>query len=116
VPELGLRAQLLRLETALASRDARGIDADLGSLLDDDFLEFGASGASWDAAAIRGLLQSEPRSAVTIEDFEITELAPGVVLATYRIGHPRPSYRSSIWLRRGGGWVMRFHQGTLAGR
>ncbi len=74
-----IRAELLRLETALASRDARGIDGGLSSLIADGFLEFGASGAVWAAHATHRLVDAEPPIHVAIEDFRATVLAPGVV-------------------------------------
>ena len=108
-----LRAHLLRLETALVRLDPSVPEEDLTTLIPDDFLEFGASGRTWDADAVREVLSTEPPREFVLEDFETTRLAPDVVLVTYRLGAPRPTNRSSIWVRRGGRWVMRFHQGTL---
>ena len=107
-----LRDQLLRLEVALASRDPAGIGGGLMSLIAEDFLEFGKSGRVWTAPTIRAVLEAEPPESNTIEDFEIHELADGVVLATYVTVGPPPVNRSSIWVRRDGRWLMRFHQGT----
>jgi hypothetical protein len=107
-----VRAELLHLETALASRDARTVNGGLPSLIADDFLELGASGAVRDAEATRRLVASEPPTEVVIDDFAAAELSPGLVLVTYRVVAPRPSNRSSIWQRRDGHWVVRFHQGT----
>jgi hypothetical protein len=111
--EDAIRAQLLYLETALATRDARGIEGGLATLIADDFVEHGASGAVWDATATRALVASQPPAAVDIEDFVADALAPGVVLATYRVTGTRASYRVSVWVHRNGRWVLRFHQGTL---
>jgi glyoxylase I family protein len=108
-----LREQLLRRETALARRNPAGIEGGLAGLIDDDFLEFGASGRTWDAAAILDLLASQPPDRrIRVEAFEIHRLAEDVVLATYRIGPPWPSNRCSVWVRRHGRWLIRFHQGT----
>lgn len=108
-----VRTELLRLETALASRDATGVDRDLPSLITDDFVEHGASGAVWDVDAVRRLLDGATPIELPIEDFAADELAPDVVLVTYRIEGSRPSNRASVWVRRDGRWLMRFHQGTL---
>lgn len=109
-----LRSTLLHLEAALAATDPAGIDGGLPALLADDFLEFGASGRSWDAATMRETLAgADGTGPVELLEFEVDELAPGVVLATYRLGEPRPSNRSTIWVRRDGRWQVRFHQGTL---
>jgi hypothetical protein len=109
-----LRDTLRHLETALASADPAGIDGGLPALLADDFLEFGASGRTWDVATMRETLAgAEPSDPGELLDFEIARLGPDVVLATYRLGEPRPSNRSTIWVRRDGRWQVRFHQGTL---
>ena len=112
-----LEAELHRLESALARRDPALLDGDartLYELIADDFLEFGASGRTWTAAEVREALATEPARDVPMEDFAVTRLAVGVALVTYRSRDPRHAKRSSIWVRRGGRWVMRFHQGTLA--
>lgn len=110
-----LEAELHRLESALARRDPALTGADprtLYELIADDFLEFGASGRTWTAADVRQALATEPARDVPVEDFAVTRLAVGVTLVTYRSSDPRHAKRSSIWVRRGGRWVMRFHQGT----
>jgi glyoxylase I family protein len=105
---------LLRIESALAAADPAGIDGGLVGLIADDFREFGASGRTWDAAAMRQTLAgAEPADPVDLDDFTVAVLAPGVALVTYRLGQPRPSNRSSVWVRREGRWQVRFHQGTL---
>ena len=64
------------------------------------------------ALSIRELLESPPGEPISIEDFEVAELGGGVVLATYLMpGRPSVN-RSSIWVHRGGNWLLRFHQGT----
>ena len=55
-----IRDELLRLESALASRDPTGIEGGLMSLIADDFLEFGQSGRVWTAASIRDVLDVPP--------------------------------------------------------
>ena len=85
------------------------------ALLADGFLEFGASGRSWDKASMRqALAGAMPTPPVDLEDFAVEVLADDVALVTYRLGPPRPSNRSSVWVRRDGRWQVRFHQGTLA--
>ena len=55
-----------------------------------------------------------------IEAFAVHALSEDVALATYRTTEtapgeaPRRRLRSSIWVRRGGRWTLRFHQGTPA--
>ena len=99
---------------ALASADPAGIEDGLATLIADDFTEYGASGRTWTAPETRVALSRETAAdPVELLDFTVTELAPGVALVTYRLGPPRPSRRSSIWVRRVGRWQVRFHQGTL---
>ena len=107
----GLAAELLRLERALAERDPTGIDARLADLIADDFLEIGRSGRTWTRATILELLVESPAAPVPIEEFTISALADGIVLATYRTPGAR---RSSVWVRRADRWQIRFHQGTSA--
>src|ERR687889_758089 len=95
-----LRAELLRLESALARREPRGVDGGLAPLIPDDFLEFGASGRVWHAASVRESLVTEPPQDAVIEDFAIIRLGDTAVLATYRVASPRPANRSSLWVRR----------------
>ena len=104
--------ELLRLESALASRDPTGVQGGLMSLIAEDFVEFGRSGRTWTAQSIKEILGAPPGEAVRMEDFEVAELADGVVLATYVIPGPPSVNRSSIWIHRGGRWLLRFHQGT----
>jgi glyoxylase I family protein len=107
-----VRDELLRLESALASRDPAGVGGGLMSLIAEDFVEFGRSGRVWTSRSIRELLEVPPGRPVSIEDFEVAELGDGVVLATYLVpGRPSVN-RSSIWVHRDGRWLLRFHQGT----
>ena len=104
-----LRELLLRLEAALAARDPDGIEGGLRSLIADDFVEFGRSGRTWTRDSIRALLEGPREDPVAIDDFAVDRLADGVALVTYRTAAAK---RSSIWVRSGDRWRIRFHQGT----
>ncbi len=109
-----LRETLWRLERALASANADGVEGGLEALIAEGFLEFGASGRTWDEASMRRTLaDATPTAPVDLEAFAVELLADDVALVTYRLGPPRPSNRSSLWIRRGERWQVRFHQGTL---
>lgn len=114
-PPQDLTEVLRALEVALASADASLADGrPLPEILADDFAEFGASGRHWTVGAMRAALaDATPGEPVELLDFEVALLAPDVALATYRLGPPRPSNRSSVWIRRNDRWQVRFHQGTL---
>jgi ribonuclease HI len=111
---------LLALELALARRDEAAIPGGYEAVLDSDFVEIGASGRRWTRDEILELLASEPISdAVAIEAFETYEIGPDVVLAVYETAGIDPSAgrkvrrrRSSIWVRDGDRFRIRFHQGT----
>ncbi len=106
--------QLLAAETALAMRDRSSVAGSLGALIAEDFVEFGASGATRDAATVRAIIDSDPGGGETVElaDFVVDRLSDDVALVTYRLGPPRPTNRSSVWVRHGGSWLVRFHQAT----
>ncbi len=108
--------EIQRLEEALSRRDLDALPGGPGAVLDDAFVEYGASGRTWDRAAILAILADAPPVTATITEFETVALADGVVLATYRLSEGLParwSLRSSIWIRHGDGWRVRFHQGTV---
>lgn len=106
---MGLRDDLLRLEYALAARDPSVAGGDLLDLVADDFVEFGASGRTWDRTSIAAVLTSSEARRVQIVGFTVDVLAESVALVTYRL---EGTNRSSLWVRRDGSWVIRFHQGT----
>jgi hypothetical protein len=109
-----LRDTIWRLERALAAADPTGVEGGLAGLVADGFLEFGASGRTWDEWSMRQTLAGAmPMAPVDLEDFAVEALADDVALVTYRLGAPRPSNRSSVWIRRDGRWQVRFHQGTM---
>jgi hypothetical protein len=112
VTDLDLRDELVRYESALAARDPDGVEGGLMSLIADDFVEFGRSGAIWTRESIRASLEGPMRSPVPMERFEVARLADDVALVTYRGANAN---RSSVWVRRDGRWRLRFHQGTPTG-
>jgi hypothetical protein len=115
-------ASLLRdLEEELLRPEVRSSADRVGRLLAEDFMEFGSSGGAYDKAqVIESLRQEAPDPAVQVQltDFSARQLAPGVVLVTYRTvrrGGAEPDrhrLRSSIWKLVDERWQMVFHQGT----
>ena len=110
---------LLALELALARRDEAAIPGGYEAVLASDFLEIGASGRRWTRDEILEALHAEPpNDSIAIESFELAELAPAVLVATFDMvatgadGLPTRSRRSSTWVSRDGRWLLRFHQGT----
>jgi ribonuclease HI len=109
-------AEVVSRELSLLNPAVRSDPHRVRELLHPDFLEFGASGRRWNLEAVVEALAIDPSS----PSQEPTELAPvhvadDVVLLTYRIdGQDGASLRSSLWVREGGSWRLRFHQGTPA--
>lgn len=83
-------------------------------VLHPDFLEFGRSGIVWtrDDTITAAPCPIDARLA----DFAVHPLGDNVVLITYtshvQLEHVAVGRRSSIWVRAGASWQLRFHQGT----
>ena len=112
-PELA--REILALEIALARRDPTAIPGGLEAVLDDAFIEHGAAGRRWDRRATIDTIAGAPPMAAVITEFAVASLSDDVILVTYLVRRGEPgqaSRRSSIWVRRGDTWRLRFHQGT----
>ena len=109
------------LERQLLTRTFTSLESAL-DLLDDDFVEFGRSGAVYTKAeTVAALIAGDEvvRWATDLADFATRFLSADLALVTYvsfrRYGEGRTdhrSLRSSVWRRRDGQWRMVFHQGT----
>lgn len=107
-------------EEKLLSADQRASPEAVAELLADDFVEFARSGGIYDRdQAIAALAGEGPAHARKAFDFKMSLLGEGVALLTYRSTRQsaadleeQHALRSSIWMRVGGRWRMRFHQGT----
>lgn len=96
-------------------RTATRFDADyMGQVLTDDFLEFGRSGRVYDRRAALDV----PAVALDVRllDLTVHPVGPDVALLTYlseaRFEELERANRSSLWVREGDRWRLRFHQGT----
>jgi ribonuclease HI len=104
---------VLRQERALLTDAVRADVAELGVLLHPDFLEIGRSGRVW-SRDDTALSPSGDRSAI-VEVVSLDRLSADAMLLVFRATDARGStIRSSLWLRDGGRWRLRFHQGTPA--
>jgi hypothetical protein len=107
--------EVVRVELRLLDPGLRGSHSEVRALLHPDFVEFGASGRVGDRDEIAIALAVSPAVSGQALDFAPVELAPNVVLLTYRIAGEHGPLRSSLWMRKPtGGWLLRFHQGTRA--
>jgi hypothetical protein len=121
-PDVSLERELRDLEESHLRSGLRSSPDALRTILADEFVEFGSSGRIFDRAAVIATLSGEPPFESRIDDFVVRPLSPDAALTTYRLSawptsgaRPRVTLRSSVWVHRGGRWVLVFHQGTLAG-
>jgi hypothetical protein len=116
-----LQTEIQAQEQRLFQPEVRHSFDQLDRILAPNFVEFRSTGHAYNRqAVIKGLIAS-PDVQLSVEEFKIFELAPNVVLTTYReiqqagtAGQQR-SLRSSIWVRESGVWRLTFHQGTPMG-
>ena len=114
----GITGRLRELELELLQNSVRKDGLRLQSLLAEAFVEFGSSGRVFTRAEIIETLAGEEPIHWGVEDFSVVSLAEGVALVTYRAvravsdAPQSESLRSSLWVREGDRWRMRFHQGT----
>ncbi len=105
-----LTLHLIALEQSLHTPAVR---RDAGTLLAEDFREFGSSGRIWSRAEILQALATESPVQITSRDFACQLLAPGLALLTYTSeSTTRRAVRSSLWRLEGDQWRIVFHQGT----
>jgi ribonuclease HI len=104
------------LEVALARRDVDALPGGYDAVLDDGFVEVGQSGRVWTRdEMLMALAASPPDSSVELVEFTADELAPTAWLARFdTIVQGVRYHRSSIWIRSGDRFRMRYHQGTRA--
>jgi len=111
--------EIRQLEERLLQVEVRRSEQQLSQILASTFMEIGSSGTVWNKDQIIRNLQGEQPARRVLDEFHAQALAPGVVLATYRVKRfaeaddlEASSLRSSIWVLRDGRWQMAFHQGT----
>ena len=120
-----LLQQLQALEVELHHPGVRCSRERLEQLLHPEFHEVGRSGRVYDRDTIISHLSGqgaqEAQPVIVSEAFVMAELGLEVVLLTYRSAHAEPNkplahhtLRSSIWVKAGAGWQLRYHQGTAA--
>jgi len=106
--------QVVALERALLTDDLRSDRAATAALLHPDWQEIGRSGRLWTREEI--LDEIAPIKPVDLEVISVEELSADTILLVWRASADgRSTLRSSLWVRSGGGWQQRFHQGTDEG-
>ena len=103
--------EVVALERALLSDRVRADPVAVGALLDPAWCEVGASGRLWSRQEMLAVVA--PLGDAELEVLSVDRLAPDVVLLVWRSRtQDRTPLRSSVWVRTGGRWLQRFHQGT----
>jgi hypothetical protein len=120
--------QLKKLEEALWRSEIRFSPEKIDLLLADDFIEIGSSGRIYDKQMTLAGTAAVPAAApaqeiglrLPLADFSAKELAPSLALVNYTSiqrnpdGSEKQALRTSIWKQTDTGWILWFHQGTLA--
>ena len=119
--DLHLGMHLKSLEETLLDPTTRRDRAKVAALLTEDFREFGSSGREWSREDILDHLATEDYTPPAIEDFRCQPITQDVALVTYKTVRTDPAtaetgsaLRSSLWVRDGDLWRIRFHHGTPA--
>ena len=107
--------RVVALERDLLTDEVRSDPAAVAALLHPDWAEIGRSGRLWSRgemlAAIGPLAEQN-----TPDEITGTRVAPDVILLVWRASTDRrTTLRSTLWVRHGGDWQARFHQGTDEG-
>lgn len=107
--------EVVAREQALLTDAVRSDPPSAALLLHPAFTEIGASGRTYGRDEILAQLAPVGHD-LEASDFVADELAPGVVLLrfTTRGGGRGEVHRTSVWVREGGTWLLRHHQGTPA--
>lgn len=104
--------RVIALERDLLRDDVRSDPAAVAALLHPEWTEIGRSGRLWsrdEMIAEIGPL-ADP---VTLDVVTVSRVGPDVILLVWRaVTDLRSTLRSSLWVRHGGDWQARFHQGT----
>lgn len=104
--------RVVALERDLLTDEVRSDPAAVAALLHPDWAEIGRSGRLWSRdemlAAIGPLAEQ-----ITLDVITVTRVAQDVILLVWRASTDRrTTLRSTLWVRHGGDWQARFHQGT----
>jgi ribonuclease HI len=104
---------ILALEKELLRADVRADLGRTGVLLHPDFTEIGSSGRFWTRDDTMMSLEQNPAETVEIESLGSDRIGENTILFNYRsYGRSGTVLRTSLWVRDGGQWRLRFHQGT----
>jgi ribonuclease HI len=99
------------MERALLTDEVRSDRAAVAALLHPDWREVGRSGRLWTREEV--LDEIAPIAPADFEVVSVDRLGDDTILLLWRTStDERSTLRSSLWVRTGGQWQARFHQGT----
>jgi ribonuclease HI len=102
---------VVAMERALLSDEVRGDRAAVAALLHPQWHDVGRSGRLWTRADL--LAEVGPIEPVSLDVVSVERIDRDTILLLWRaLADERSTLRSSLWVRAGGQWQQRFHQGT----
>lgn len=115
------QAIVMRLERELLDPGTRADATRIAALLGDEFVEVGVTGLRFGKAEVVEWLPAESGKSFAATSMQAVALGEGVILVTYTAekthqGTVTRSLRSSLWVKAGDAWRLRYHQGTAADR
>lgn len=104
--------RVVALERSLLTDEVRSDPAAVAALVHPAWREVGRTGRLWSRAELLAEIAPLP-DPVDLEVVAVERVDPQTMLLLWRaVGRHRTTLRSSWWVRDGGGWRQRFHQGT----
>ena len=104
------------LEVSMWKPETRFDKDYMNRTLTDDFFEFGRSGREYEKEETISAPMQEIKATLPLKQFKVDLIDTNVALVTYisevQYDTLEIANRSSIWVKTGTGWRLRFHQGT----
>lgn len=105
------------LESQHLSISKRNDLKEIISLMDEEYLEIGASGNIYHYQDYCDVHKLDDETRIfEIKEYDIKIVNSEIVISTYLLYEPFKqvsTYRSTTWVLRDDGWKMIFHQGTI---
>jgi ribonuclease HI len=104
--------QVVALERSLLSDEVRADRVSVAALLHEEWAEIGRSGRLWTRDELLAAIGPLPEP-VELQVISVDRVAADALLLVWRaVSGSDSTLRSSLWVRSGGRWLQRFHQGT----
>lgn len=105
------------LEEELWKEETRFDDARMREVMDPEFMEIGRSGRIYQIEETLGIPKEPIKAELPLDNFSVRLIAPGIAQTFYNSaveydGVTEYGRRSSLWVKDGEEWRIKFHQGT----